>query len=138
MSAIRVERIDGVPIAYLTEDIDATNAAAVQERLADSLGPEANGLVVDLSEVRYLDSGGLDMLLRFSDRLDRRRATLMLVIPESSQLNRLAAIVGLPQAVATYPTLLAAREAAAELPTGAKIAPDSVGGASPVSRSEQP
>jgi anti-anti-sigma factor len=108
MSTLDLERIDGVPIAHVNEDIDAANATIIQQQLADALGPDASTLVIDLSETRYIDSAGIDMLLRLSGRLDHRRAKLVLVIPDTSQLKRLASIVGLPDAMAIYPTLPAA------------------------------
>jgi anti-sigma B factor antagonist len=117
MSALKIERIDGLPVVRVNEDIDAANAANVQQQLADALGPDASSLVIDLSETRYLDSAGIDMLLRLSDRLDHRRAKLVLVIPETSQLKRLAMIVGLPDAMAIHPTLPAALQEAANRPT---------------------
>ncbi len=113
MSALDIERIDGVPIAHVSDDLDAANAATVQRQLADTLGPDASTLIVDLSDTRYLDSAGIDMLLRLSDRLDHRRAKLILVIPATSQLKRLAAIVGLPDAIAIHPTLPEALQEAA-------------------------
>jgi anti-sigma B factor antagonist len=114
MSPLDLERIDGVPIAHIREDIDAANATIIQQQLADALGPVASSLVIDLSEIRYLDSAGIDMLLRLSLRLDDRRAKLILVIPDTSQLKRLAWIVGLPDAIATYPALSAALHEAAK------------------------
>ena len=114
MSSLDLERIDGVPIAHIREDIDAANAAIIQQQLADALGPVAWSLVIDLSEIRYVDSAGIDMLLRLSHRLDDRRAKLILVIPDTSQLKRLAAIVGLPDAITTYSALPAALREAAE------------------------
>jgi anti-anti-sigma factor len=117
MSTLDVERIDGVPIAHVHEDIDAANATITQQQLADALDPDASSLVIDLSDARYLDSAGIDMLLRLSDRLDHRRAQLILVIPDTSQLKRLATIVGLPDAIAIHPTLLMALQAAAKPPT---------------------
>lgn len=105
MSALDIERIDGVPIAHVYEDIDAANAAITQQQLAAALGPDTLSLIVDLSDTRYLDSAGIDMLLRLGDRLDRRRAKLILVIPNSSQLKRLATIVGLPDAIIIHPSL---------------------------------
>lgn len=108
MSPLEVERIDGVPIARVSEDIDAANAAITHQQLADALGPDASTLVVDLSDTHYLDSAGIDMLLRLGDRLDHRRARLILVIPDTSQLKRLASIVGLPDAIAIHHTLPAA------------------------------
>jgi anti-anti-sigma factor len=115
MSALDIERLDGVPVAHVTEDLDAANAAHVQRQLDGALGPDASRLVVDLSDTRYLDSAAIDMLLRLGDRLEHRRAKLILVIPETSQLMRLAAIVGLPHAVAVYPTVSAALEQEAKM-----------------------
>jgi anti-anti-sigma factor len=105
MTQLDIERIDGVPIAHLNEDLDAANAASVQRQLAEALSSDALSLVIDLSRTRYVDSAGIDMLLRLSDRLDHRRAKLNLVLPESSQLQRLFKIVGLPEAIAIYPSL---------------------------------
>jgi anti-anti-sigma factor len=113
MSPLDLERIDDVPIARVNEDIDAANATTTQQQLADALGPDASSLVIDLSETRYVDSAGIDMLLRLSDRLDHRRAKLILVIPDTSHLKRLASIVGLPDAIAIHPTLPAALQDAA-------------------------
>lgn len=105
MTDLDIEQIDGVPIAHLKEDLDAANAATVERRLAEALGPDALSLVLDLSCVRYVDSAGIDMLLRLSNRLDRRRSKLILVISASTPLGRLATIVGLPDAIVTYPSL---------------------------------
>jgi anti-anti-sigma factor len=113
MSPLDLERVDGVQIARVGEDIDAANATTTQQQLADALGPDTSSLVIDLSETRYLDSAGIDMLLRLGDRLDHRRAKLILVIPDTSQLKRLASIVGLPNAIAIHPTLPAALQDAA-------------------------
>jgi anti-anti-sigma factor len=112
MSPLGIERIDGVPIAHVYEDIDAANATIIHQQLADALGPDASSLIVNLSKVRYLDSAAIDMLLRLSDRLDHRRSRLILVIPGTSQLMRLATIVGLPDAIAIHATLPEARQEA--------------------------
>jgi anti-anti-sigma factor len=112
VSPLDLERIDGVPIAHVNEDIDAANATIAQQQLADALGPDASTLVVDLSETRYIDSAGIDMLLRLGDRLDHRRSKLILVIPDTSQLKRLASIVGLPHVISVHPTLPAALQEA--------------------------
>lgn len=105
MTDMEIEQVRGVPIAKLNEDLDAANAATVHRELAAALGPDALTLVVDLSDVRYVDSAGIDVLLRLGDRLDRRRAKLALVVLESSQLRRLFALVGLADAIAVHATV---------------------------------
>jgi anti-anti-sigma factor len=119
MSSLDIERIDEVPVARVYEDIDAANAAGVQRELANALGPDASSLVIDLTETRYVDSAGIDMLLRLSDRLDHRRSKLVLVIPDASQLKRLATIVGLPEAIAIHPCLSDALQVTTQFKDGA-------------------
>lgn len=123
MSPLDIERIDGVPIAHVREDIDAANVTSTQQQLGDALGPDASSLIIDLSDTRYLDSAGIDMLLRLSDRLEHRRAKLILVIPETSQIQRLATIVGLPDAIAIHPSLAQALQQAAPRPSAQNTAP---------------
>jgi anti-anti-sigma factor len=96
MSALRLERRGGVPVARPGDDIDAGNAVQLGEELVDAAGADAVHLVLDLGEVRYLDSAGIEMLFRLGERLQQRRGALCLVIPPESNLARLAAIVGLP------------------------------------------
>lgn len=120
MSPQSIEKIDGVTIAHIDGDIDAANAAATHLQLADALDSDSLSLVVDLSDTRYVDSAGIDMLLRLSDRLERRRALLILVIPDNSQLKRLATIVGLPEAVAICPSLQSALQEAERTHTAAR------------------
>jgi anti-anti-sigma factor len=120
MSAIDVEKVEGVAVARVVEDIDAANVSAVKQRLEDALGPDALRLIVDLSDTRYVDSAGIDMLLRLGERLRHRRARLILVVREGSGLRRLVDIVGLPTAVALHARLEdAVREAkdGGEVPT---------------------
>jgi anti-anti-sigma factor len=113
MSGAEIERLDGVPVVRPHEDIDAANAAALRERLADTVDPRTELLIVDLSETRYLDSAGIDMLIRLAELLRQRRSTLALVIPPESNLARLAEIVGLGRAIALHESVEAALGAAA-------------------------
>ena len=117
MSPMRIERVDGVCVARPREDIDAASARRMRDALAECLDEGGDSLVLDLSETRYIDSAGIDMLFRMSELLRERRARLQLVIPPESNLARLAAIVALPSAVPVHETvelaLAATRETAA-------------------------
>ena len=118
MSGVSFERLGRIPVARPRGDIDAATAGDLRERLAEQMSNEAPGIVLDLSETRYVDSAGLDMLLRFSERLRQRRAELVLVIPPTSQLVRLAELVGLYSAMPVRASL----EEALSVPTLARAA----------------
>ncbi|HEY2180474.1 MAG TPA: STAS domain-containing protein [Solirubrobacteraceae bacterium] len=117
MSALRIERVDGVCVARPREDIDAASARRVRDALAECLDEGGDSIVLDLSETRYVDSAGIDMLFRTSELLRERRARLELVIPRESNLARLAAIVALPTVVPVHESvelaLAATRETSA-------------------------
>jgi stage II sporulation protein AA (anti-sigma F factor antagonist) len=103
---LAVERVDSVAVARPRGDIDASNADRLHDELAKCLdGGDAEDLVLDLGEVRYVDSAGIDMLFRLAERLRRRRARLLLAMPAGSPLLRLAEIVGLPRAVEIHPSV---------------------------------
>jgi anti-anti-sigma factor len=119
MSGTEIEHIDGVPIAHVRHDIDAATVAEVQTQLDQAVGPDALSLIVDLSDTGYIDSAGIDMLLRLNERLSQRRTKLMLVISPQSQLHRLFHIVGLEHTVAIHVTMGEALHASAQFPKGA-------------------
>jgi anti-anti-sigma factor len=105
LSALNVERIDGVCVARPSEDIDASNARRVRDALVACLDEGGDDLVLDLTDARYVDSAGIDMLFRLHEVLRDRRGRLLLVIPAQSNLARLAEIVALPSAVPVHDSL---------------------------------
>jgi anti-anti-sigma factor len=113
---LRVEHLDGVPVAHLPTDVDAANATRLRTELNAFVGNEALDIVLVLDETRFLDSAGIDMLFRLSRRLSDRRARVRIVIPAGSPLRRLTQIVGLERAVPFYETVADAVAAAGSLP----------------------
>jgi anti-anti-sigma factor len=49
---------------------------------------DAVGLVVDLSEVRHIDSAGIRMLHKLASWLAQRRLELRVVVPDNSSVRR--------------------------------------------------
>jgi anti-anti-sigma factor len=84
----------------------------VRDELSAHTSQHGFELVVDLSETRYLDSAGIDMIFRLSRRMRERRATLRLVISPESELGRLAEIVGIPSAIPVHDDVAQAIDAA--------------------------
>jgi anti-anti-sigma factor len=77
-----------VTVSKLTDDVDLSNAEKLYHELIDGMDDEAIGLVVDLSEVRYVDSSGIRMLHKLASWLAKRRRELRVVVPGSSSIRR--------------------------------------------------
>lgn len=93
LAEVRVERRDGVPVACLSGQIDMSNRAEVDEGLTRELGNVDHGLVVDLTEVAYLDSAGVTLLFALAERLRDRQLQLRLVVPEGHRIRRVLELV---------------------------------------------
>ena len=80
-------------------EIDLSNAHEVSSEIGDAMGQEARRLVVDLSDITYLDSAGVALLLRLAERLRSRRRQLHLVVPRGSPVRRVLDFTGLPRVI---------------------------------------
>ena len=113
---LKLESIAGLPVVHLCGEIDRSNAAELGDRVATAIGDQGGGLVVDLSELAFLDSTGIRMLFGLAAELKRRQQALRVVVPDGSHLGELLDTVGLGRAAATDHTV---GEAVAALdPTG--------------------
>ena len=96
-------------IASLTGEIDLSNATEITDVLLGSIPNEALGLVIDLSDVSYLDSAGVRMLAELDHRLGWRAQALRVVAPEASRSRRVLAIAGLERVLSLETSIDAAR-----------------------------
>lgn len=69
----------GVPVVWAAGEIDVSTAPRLREHLT-ALPPEATRVVVDLSEVTFLDSTGLGVLVAGWKRCEENGARLELVV----------------------------------------------------------
>jgi anti-anti-sigma factor len=80
----------GISLLLLSGELDLAAAAALRERTD---GADVRGLVIDLGDVRFVDSSALRELLHAQLQADRRGARLVLVaVPATVQ--RLLEITG--------------------------------------------
>ena len=100
---------DGVVVASLSGEIDLSNAAEITDALLGGVPNEALGLVIDLSEVSYIDSAGVRMLAELDHRLGWRAQALRVVAPEESRSRRVLEIAGLERVLSLDTTVKAAR-----------------------------
>jgi anti-sigma B factor antagonist len=105
---VRLEHHDGTPVAFLNGDVDAANADRVGEELIAAVTNRAPALIVVLSDIRYLDSAGINLLFQLHDQLGTRRQRLGLVLGASSQLERVLEITGVPTTIPVWEDVEAA------------------------------
>jgi anti-anti-sigma factor len=111
MAEIRVEREDEIVVAVLTGEVDMSNAATVRQEIAESVTPDDDALIIDMSGLSFIDSAGLHAMIELGTVLDERRQQLLLCLPPGSTIRRAIEIIGLPHAVGVYSDRSEAMEA---------------------------
>jgi anti-anti-sigma factor len=92
---VRHRRGPGEIVFWLEGEIDLANAAVVDEEIRTALDDDSR-IVIDMSLTDYIDSAGLRLLFTLAKSVGDR---LSIVLPEDSPLQRVVAMVGLPQVV---------------------------------------
>ena len=96
---LRHETIDGNPAILLFGEIDFSNAAHLERALKESVSNLDHELLLDLSQVTYVDSAGIRVMFDLSRRLKHHQQRLILVVPEGSGVRRSLTLGGLLHAV---------------------------------------
>jgi anti-anti-sigma factor len=111
MAGVQFEREDGVVVAIVTGEVDMSNATSVRQQIAESVTPGDEAVIVDMSELSFMDSAGLHGVIELSTVLAERRQRFLLCVPHDSPIARAIEIIGLPQAVSVHADRAAAMEA---------------------------
>lgn len=97
-----------VVVARLAGEVDLSNAADLQRSMLDAVPNTAEGMVIDLSVVNYLDSSGIRMLGEIGERLRWREQRFAVVAPAGSRVRGVLTIAGAQGVVPFEDTLDAA------------------------------
>jgi anti-anti-sigma factor len=95
LAQLRTKPDATLPHAWITGEIDLSNAARLAGELSALVPNTALGLVVDLSGVTYLDSSGISVLFAVGSRLRDRGQYLRLLVPETALIRRPLTIAGI-------------------------------------------
>jgi anti-anti-sigma factor len=98
----RFEVRSGQPVATITGEVDASNAQRLGDRIYDTVTNQALGLVVDLTDVDYIDSAGVRLLFELASRLERRQLALHVVIANGSHVAEVLGIVALGEVAKSH------------------------------------
>lgn len=72
-----IDRNDGATVVRLAGELDLYNAHEVREALIDCCAESPDRLVVDLSEVKFIDSTALGVLIEARTRMENRKGFLL-------------------------------------------------------------
>jgi anti-sigma B factor antagonist len=91
----------GVRTLKLAGEFDLSNSHELEQALATAIDAGGRDLVVDLSDVTFLDGTSLNTLVLASKRCARRNGHLVLVRP-GPQTWRVFVLTGMSRAFATF------------------------------------
>jgi anti-anti-sigma factor len=74
----------GVVIARIAGEMDASNTSHVENELTAAVPNSAPGMVLDLSDLSFVDSSGVELFFRLGERLEDRRQRLAVALPEGA------------------------------------------------------
>jgi anti-sigma B factor antagonist len=105
-SIIRVEeeRLDSTLILALDGEFDAASVGEVAVKLRRLVENQTKKLVVDLGNVTYLDSAGINLVFAVGGELSARQQQLHLVVAPGSPIERTLKIVGVDRAFPVHAT----------------------------------
>lgn len=91
-------------------ELDIAHVADFRAALREAAGGGAARLVVDLSEVSFIDSSGIGALVDLQNRFRRERRQIAVVVPRGSASAVLIELAGLSGILTIFETRQAALE----------------------------
>jgi anti-sigma B factor antagonist len=109
MTDVAFDRREDVVVARLSGEIDIATAERLQDAiLAEVRSAEEGGLVVDLSDVGFLDSAGIRLLFSVHRSMTESGRPMAIVVPDGARIASVLSIVELPSVVWTAETIAGA------------------------------
>jgi len=99
LSKTRLIPDGNVLVGSLAGDVDLITVRDAADQLVQAVPTTVSDLVLDLSEITYLDSRGVHILLEAIERLRMRGQTTYVVAPELSAIRRLIEVTGVTDLV---------------------------------------
>jgi len=123
LAELHSELDHGVGIAHLSGEIDASNRNEILGQLLGMLRNADWGLVLDLTDLRYLDSAGIELIVRLRQRLSSRQQHLRVAAPPGRFVAEVLETVRLKEIVPVDATVEEAVDAVRERGSERREAP---------------
>jgi anti-sigma B factor antagonist len=99
LADLQMRTHDDVLVARVTGEIDKSNATELRTAITETMPNDSLGVLLDLSNVDYIDSAGIHLLYRLSENLRNRGQTLRVVIPRGSPADDTLRLAGVTRHV---------------------------------------
>ena len=95
----------GFIVATVEGEIDISNSIELETELSHAVPNDARGLVLEVSDVSFIDSSGIRTLFDLAARLANHQQVLHLVLPDESPLLRTLLMLQIPAVMPVFPDL---------------------------------
>ncbi|HEX2054663.1 MAG TPA: STAS domain-containing protein [Actinomycetota bacterium] len=104
---LKVSRQGDRLLVFWRGDVDMANVTTLEQRTLGTVQNSDSTVIIDLTDVAYLDSAGIRSLLTIRRRLEDRQQQLSLVLPDDSLLRKALEIGGVPSVIPVHPSVAA-------------------------------
>jgi len=88
-------KVEGASVSVsIVGEIDIGNAAVVEERILAAINNQATAVLIDLTNLEYMDSSGLRILFMLAARLNVLQIGLEVVTSAASPTHRVLELAG--------------------------------------------
>jgi anti-anti-sigma factor len=102
---LQIEERGDVVIATVSGELDLAGAPSTGEAIGEAVPTSARALIVDFTNLEFIDSSGIAMLFNLARRLGARRQELRVVARDGGPVSRVLEIVEFNRAAPVYETL---------------------------------
>jgi anti-anti-sigma factor len=93
LSGLSIEERGGAVLACLTGELDLAEAGSKGERIVQAVPASVPTVVIDLTQLRFIDSSGVAMLFSLARYFDVRRQELRVVASPDGLVARVLELV---------------------------------------------
>jgi anti-anti-sigma factor len=119
LADVRYDLRGRVIVAHVAGEVDVSNADELRAALVRRMTNDARGLLLDLTDLRYIDSAGINFVYELRGRLKDRGQELRLVVPAGSPASDTLHLANVSRAVGVVETTDAGLESMGFPETGA-------------------
>ena len=102
---LEFEERDDVVIAHVAGELDIAEASMTGDRITEAVPSAAHGVVIDFSQLTFIDSSGIAMLFQLVRHVSARRQELRVVAEPGGPVARVLDIVEFERAAPVHADL---------------------------------